>query len=164
MIRRPPRSTRTDTLFPYTTLFRSHPDRDRGLGKHHRRGALPDVDAADLRARGHQFAPFPLLETPGHQPLGLVAARLVARHAGDDHDQPPPAALRRAEEAIAGLGGMAGLEALDPRYAAQDGIGVRSEDRQGRKSVVSGTWVSGRSSLRGHRLRKKKSTQKNNTR
>src|SRR3546814_18098255 len=33
MIRRPPRSTRTDTLFPYTTLFRSgkgasfrHPD------------------------------------------------------------------------------------------------------------------------------------------
>src|SRR3546814_4816374 len=27
MIRRPPRSTRTDTLFPYTTLFRSLPDR-----------------------------------------------------------------------------------------------------------------------------------------
>src|SRR3546814_7029553 len=26
MIRRPPRSTRTDTLFPYTTLFRSCPD------------------------------------------------------------------------------------------------------------------------------------------
>src|SRR3546814_9293380 len=35
MIRRPPRSTRTDTLFPYTTLFRSgargaHPRRDIG--------------------------------------------------------------------------------------------------------------------------------------
>src|SRR3546814_18055896 len=29
MIRRPPRSTRTDTLFPYTTLFRSH---DRAVG------------------------------------------------------------------------------------------------------------------------------------
>src|SRR3546814_18507454 len=27
MIRRPPRSTRTDTLFPYTTLFRSKTDR-----------------------------------------------------------------------------------------------------------------------------------------
>src|SRR3546814_10521996 len=26
MIRRPPRSTRTDTLFPYTTLFRSTPE------------------------------------------------------------------------------------------------------------------------------------------
>src|SRR3546814_7007688 len=30
MIRRPPRSTRTDTLFPYTTLFRS--GYDRGIG------------------------------------------------------------------------------------------------------------------------------------
>src|SRR3546814_10261202 len=29
MIRRPPRSTRTDTLFPYTTLFRTHEDRQR---------------------------------------------------------------------------------------------------------------------------------------
>src|SRR3546814_3610596 len=28
MIRRPPRSTRTDTLFPYTTLFRSVADQD----------------------------------------------------------------------------------------------------------------------------------------
>src|SRR3546814_13495404 len=27
MIRRPPRSTRTDTLFPYTTLFRSQHER-----------------------------------------------------------------------------------------------------------------------------------------
>src|SRR3546814_5309599 len=28
MIRRPPRSTRTDTLFPYTTLFRSNIQHD----------------------------------------------------------------------------------------------------------------------------------------
>src|SRR3546814_5833605 len=28
MIRRPPRSTRTDTLFPYTTLFRSAEDQE----------------------------------------------------------------------------------------------------------------------------------------
>src|SRR3546814_3382159 len=28
MIRRPPRSTRTDTLFPYTTLFRSYDEED----------------------------------------------------------------------------------------------------------------------------------------
>src|SRR3546814_6499142 len=35
MIRRPPRSTRTDTLFPYTTLFRSDSQLDalgRGCG------------------------------------------------------------------------------------------------------------------------------------
>src|SRR3546814_9556728 len=44
MIRRPPRSTRTDTLFPYTTLFRSigsimiRPDRDQ---EEERRQAWP---------------------------------------------------------------------------------------------------------------------------
>src|SRR3546814_5288889 len=32
MIRRPPRSTRTDTLFPYTTLFRSFVTRTRAEG------------------------------------------------------------------------------------------------------------------------------------
>src|SRR3546814_3934464 len=32
MIRRPPRSTRTDTLFPYTTLFRSARAGNLGLG------------------------------------------------------------------------------------------------------------------------------------
>src|SRR3546814_7052869 len=32
MIRRPPRSTRTDTLFPYTTLFRSARDECRAAG------------------------------------------------------------------------------------------------------------------------------------
>src|SRR3546814_1247986 len=31
MIRRPTRSTRTDTLFPYTTLFRSHLHRKQGF-------------------------------------------------------------------------------------------------------------------------------------
>src|SRR3546814_16030732 len=33
MIRRPPRSTRTDTLFPYTTLFRSPSARENGAGE-----------------------------------------------------------------------------------------------------------------------------------
>src|SRR3546814_12782004 len=33
MIRRPPRSTRTDTLFPYTTLFRSDREVHRGAGE-----------------------------------------------------------------------------------------------------------------------------------
>src|SRR3546814_16777415 len=37
MILRPPRSTRTDTLFPYTTLFRSRPARAEPRGEHIRR-------------------------------------------------------------------------------------------------------------------------------
>src|SRR3546814_14359915 len=61
MIRRPPRSTRTDTLFPYTTLFRLHDrqDEDPGLDRrgdearrHARRltGGGRRVDCGDLRA------------------------------------------------------------------------------------------------------------------
>src|SRR3546814_17098512 len=38
MRRRPPRSTRTDTLFPYTTLFRSHLRLKRG--SQHPRGRI----------------------------------------------------------------------------------------------------------------------------
>src|SRR3546814_6549340 len=49
MIRRPPRSTRTDTLFPYTTLFRSHrtappscaTDRYRSFSRPHCNGNFP---------------------------------------------------------------------------------------------------------------------------
>src|SRR3546814_2200342 len=50
MIRRPPRSTRTDTLFPYTTLFRSQRDalaRDVDLQHLH----LDDVAGLDHLAR-----------------------------------------------------------------------------------------------------------------
>src|SRR3546814_2676557 len=43
MIRRPPRSTRTDTLFPYTTLFRSesfvHDVKRPHFGRRHRKPA-----------------------------------------------------------------------------------------------------------------------------
>src|SRR3546814_2870614 len=44
MIRRPPRSTRTDTLFPYTTLFRSH-GTSVGLRRCQPRRALDPADA-----------------------------------------------------------------------------------------------------------------------
>src|SRR3546814_10456968 len=45
MIRRPPRSTRTDTLFPYTTLFRSLHRHGRGTA-----GRRLCADAADARS------------------------------------------------------------------------------------------------------------------
>src|SRR3546814_10316846 len=44
MIRRPPRSTRTDTLFPYTTLFRSHRDQHAEQTAVERHAALPDAN------------------------------------------------------------------------------------------------------------------------
>src|SRR3546814_9330266 len=42
MIRRPPRSTRTDTLFPYTTLFRSRS----GIAEVHPPGVAGEAHAA----------------------------------------------------------------------------------------------------------------------
>src|SRR3546814_7382545 len=47
MIRRPPVSTRTDTLFPYTTLFRSQA----GLASGHVQGALDQEESRDRRRR-----------------------------------------------------------------------------------------------------------------
>src|SRR3546814_12262820 len=47
MIRRPPRSTRTDTLFPYTTLFRSREPLKFG------------IEHETLRHRGKRYAPIP---------------------------------------------------------------------------------------------------------
>src|SRR3546814_9046988 len=49
MIRRPPRSTRTDTLFPYTTLFRSVGLARSALGVRHqdRRAAVLAGQAGD---------------------------------------------------------------------------------------------------------------------
>src|SRR3546814_14790649 len=49
MIRRPPRSTRTDTLFPYTTLFRSVPDAVAVL-------RLVDEQAFEVRILDHEAA------------------------------------------------------------------------------------------------------------
>src|SRR3546814_6206161 len=68
MIRRPPRSTRTDTLFPYTTLFRSIAH-DQQESTYHRRAALDkghraqevafqagrEGAGADQRRHGHAY-------------------------------------------------------------------------------------------------------------
>src|SRR3546814_6489663 len=51
MRRQPPRSTRTDTLFPYTTLFRSHahahPEARRRVG---RDGQAQNLDVGTVRS------------------------------------------------------------------------------------------------------------------
>src|SRR3546814_14076898 len=59
MIRRPPRSTRIDTLFPYTTLFRSHSLAFETIGGTVRtlRHGQPDQAIADLRAYFRSTSP-----------------------------------------------------------------------------------------------------------
>src|SRR3546814_13454241 len=47
MIRQPPRATRTDTLFPYTTLFRSGHSRAKWIPLSHNHAGFPDGIAGE---------------------------------------------------------------------------------------------------------------------
>src|SRR3546814_4090693 len=73
MVRRPPRSTRTDTLFPYTTLFRSEPDAHGIM----RGGAMYTLNKLGLPWLGTLFALLTSLAAFG---IGnMVQANSVAR-------------------------------------------------------------------------------------
>src|SRR3546814_3320093 len=68
MIRRPPRSTRTDTLFPYTTLFRS----DRAIGHDQRCGEGIVEPGGDRRRQmniGHNIFGDPAIGHERHRAL-----------------------------------------------------------------------------------------------
>src|SRR3546814_13140091 len=81
MIRRPPRTTRTDTLFPYTTLFRS-------VGKTNR----PTGGGNDLLA-GHAGV------QRGDHELMAAGFRLHDAQVGDDTDR----ACARQTQAFTGV-------------------------------------------------------------
>src|SRR3546814_14430341 len=132
MIRRPPRSTRTYTLFPYTTLFRS-----RGAGR-----ASVEVDHAQL------------VQRPRHAVARCVADLLVVEREADrrfDQAQVGAAVEARAAEAV-GIDRRGveqagdGVGELDLAAGTPAGMLPRVEDagRQQRKSVGWGKKVSGR--------------------
>src|SRR3546814_19193112 len=113
MIRRPPRSTRTNTLFPYTTLFRSKVDRprfenilDRAAGEQglHAGRRLAGEIAPD-RAKGagdgtavddrlDRLDPMPqTVAEVGRAPQGqrdVRVGRLAVKRAPDHRDPTPP--------------------------------------------------------------------------
>src|SRR3546814_1276027 len=72
MIRRPPRSTRTDTLFPYTTLFRSR-----------RRGRAARPHGA-IRRHAGPAAPCLGHRSPGWRRPRLLL-RLIGRARSEEH-------------------------------------------------------------------------------
>src|SRR3546814_4217395 len=88
MIRRPPRSTRTDTLFPYTTLFRSAgigyarsspPRRGGGIGASRRLGLQFGREADHIvERRQRRLRPF------AHRDHDLLVAHGRAIASGDD--------------------------------------------------------------------------------
>src|SRR3546814_1944190 len=65
MKRRPPRSTRTDTLFPYTTLFRSAQRRRQTAGERALAGRRRPVDGDDHADPASPMrAPSPFISAP----------------------------------------------------------------------------------------------------
>src|SRR3546814_10349936 len=93
MILQTPRLTRTDTLFPYTTLFRS----DQGLWNVHRRLELPVLAAraADHQRPGHAQAHFVGLALPhllrGHRLAHVVE---LVRFRSEEHTSELQSLLR----------------------------------------------------------------------
>src|SRR3546814_11609452 len=83
MIRRPPRSTRTDTLFPYTTLFRSSV------------GGIVMGPAFWVKALGNEMpiipTDYPALVTV---PLTFLCAWTVSKVTGD---RPAPTPMNQVE-------------------------------------------------------------------
>src|SRR3546814_16855466 len=105
MIRRPPRSTRTDTLFPYTTLFRSDAASARStrspVRSRNRRSDLPPAylaarpdtaDSATCRApsaamrRLRRRSRLREIPAPSRRVTGQFVVELVAVLAIDDDD------------------------------------------------------------------------------
>src|SRR3546814_12084204 len=122
MIRRPPGSTRTDTLFPYTTLFRSG----------------PPACAPALRSRQTWPSRFLLsVQAPGHRVQGHeIALRAQTADHGVGH-------LRH-------IGVMS--EGLAPMTVGEMHLDQREADREEgieRKSGVSGKSVAVRVALGG---------------
>src|SRR3546814_17016664 len=104
MRRRPPRSTRTDTFFPYTTLFRSEPAghlRDLGIGQ--AAVGLADVD----QSVGRGIADGERVVAQDAVPLAMADLD-AADHAIDGgqgllHLEPAEAAPTRRVDAAGGL-------------------------------------------------------------
>src|SRR3546814_6784048 len=106
MVRRPPTSTRTDTLFPYTTLFRS----DEHLGD---RAFEADLDAHVPADLGHD------LGDPAHAADAVAPRALLAVHLAEDMVEENIGAARRvgarviADHRVETEGGLDRL-ALEP--------------------------------------------------
>src|SRR3546814_9398426 len=119
MLRRPPRSTRTDTLFPYTTLFRSqHPGTGAGEGFALGRGHLDlrievevvrrHREAEDLVARVLVGAAEPVGVGDVADAVDLADARQQRDRQGLDERQPRAGlqafgVVRRSEEHTSAL-------------------------------------------------------------
>src|SRR3546814_4642522 len=105
MIRRPPRSTRTDTLFPYTTLFRSHLV---GAAAAVARSAPAIMLRTGIAARATGFLGGTVGRLLGAEPREIIPAAIIFGGVGFA-EIPAFGAVRRL-----GRGPVAGLAASVP--------------------------------------------------
>src|SRR3546814_16172013 len=123
MIRRPPRSTRTDTLFPYTTLFRSAC----GRGGAQRLHAAVEVIAGEigLRAVAQPFAAFHGggLRNPGNDGLQEVEeASRPQQQVGTA--QLPACHLRQSPVGVGQRSGRCEWRQREGQYGSRWGVSV----------------------------------------
>src|SRR3546814_19757072 len=99
MIRRPPRSTRTDTLFPYTTLFRSI---DLRCGKPHR--LEPETRLYPVDAQLEEPGEMPgISRRPRRSHPDPLLARIDAHAAQDGGTHPEAKPLEIGHKSADGL-------------------------------------------------------------
>src|SRR3546814_17738331 len=115
MIRRPPRSTRTDTPFPYTTLFRSV--------------AREQLRVLEIRLGEERALDAAAAVLQRHERLRLAALADAAHLAGDDHGgfRPPAAAFLLRAVVLAG----------GPQRVELAEVAARSEERRVGEECVS---------------------------
>src|SRR3546814_16362000 len=116
MIRRPPRSTRTDTLFPYTTLFRS--------AGYSRSGHQPP----SMTDTTHIDTPAPTFSDFGLHPSVLQAVTETG------YTTPTPIQAQAMPMVMDGRDVMGRRK---PERAKQRLLRCRSEERRGGKECVS---------------------------
>src|SRR3546814_13709022 len=114
MLRRPPRSTRTDTLFPYTTLFRSW-HRAAGIGRQGitvRSGKINLPDCSNSTGNGAEQADWMTAKTVGAVPRSIFSVDACPPDGQFEYWRqcnPPPLAVRahnrRSEERRVGKDG-----------------------------------------------------------
>src|SRR3546814_12393652 len=135
MIRRPPRSTRTDTLFPYTTLFRSNQARTFGIPRIERQCAHAGRITSVVVIRQvvgllvHQVLPDTVIGCPraaqaqAHVVAGGSQLRSVDRLAAGDAGEDPRGLGHR-------LGRLVGLHrgARGEHLRAAPAAAARSEE------------------------------------
>src|SRR3546814_19056064 len=136
MIRPPPRSNRTDTLFPYTTLFRSVLNTAPGVTKTHSLGSPRDIspllrpelkDRREISFEGNfrSHDPLSVLTAPPAQHQRRFRAPWRARHSRSGQRGPAPSISRRTYR---------------PQWCRQVNLDeghYRSEERRGGQECVS---------------------------